>query len=176
MLVPGWIYESEMNLHLKYMTNNSGKILEGGCASGRLFSFLYPKKPNWKFYGVNTWTEENVYLQKDWNQGYFEPGNLTELITKKMFDNNCPYAKSFDIRFENFNTEELFDVISIGQISKNINWEETYKKAFQLLNFDGVVIGRNIDHKKYGNLIQSAIKNYKIIDRSKQAFVLKRWR
>lgn len=172
MIAPGWISEDEMKLHLKYMTNDRGKILEGGCAAGRLFSYLIKQKPNWEYHGVNTWSEEIVYLQKDWNKGYFDKDNLSELITEKMFLEYCNFASTYDCKFEKFETNNKFDLISIGQISKNIDWKLTYNKAFTMINKDGFVIGRNINHKKYGDQIKEAIKNYNIIDQVKQTFVL----
>lgn len=171
MIAPGWIYQNEMDLHLKYM---KGSILEGGCAAGRLFSYLNQHCPNAEYVGVNTWTDDDVYLQKDWDKGYFDKGNLTELITKEMFISNCPYATAYDCKFEMFETDKKFDIVSIGQIGKNINWEETYKKAFSLCKDNGVVIGRNIEHKKYGADIRQAINKYTFVEQVKQAFVLRK--
>ena len=171
MIAPGWIFESEMQLHAKYMKNS---ILEGGCAACRLFSYLQHNYPNAEYVGVNTWTDDDVYLQKDWDKGYFDEGNLTELITLDMFTINCPYATAHDMKFENFDIDKKFDIVSIGQVGKNIDWCKTYEKAFSLVKDDGVVIGRNIEHKKYGSAIKEAISKYTFVEQIKQAFVLRK--
>jgi len=85
MIAEGWISNKEMEL-VHYHMRREGSILEVGCAVGKLFSYLYSFHPNWKYTVVDPFEEELVYLQKDWNKGYFEKDNLGELVTRKLFE------------------------------------------------------------------------------------------
>lgn len=85
MVTEGWISLQEMEFVKKQMTSPVGNILEVGSANGRLFSYLYDSHPKWKYTAVDPWEQENVRLQVDWEKGYFDPGNLKEVITVDMF-------------------------------------------------------------------------------------------
>jgi hypothetical protein len=172
VIAPGWISVDEMDLHMEYMNTLTGSFLEAGCAAGRLFSYVNQKFPNWKYTGINPWTGEDVYLQKDWDKSYWDEGNLSELITEEMFKKNCPFAISHDTYFEKFLTTEKFDIVSVGQVSKSINWKQTYNYANMLVKDSGFIIGRNYNHKTYGIAIQEAIKDFKVLKIVKQCFVL----
>ena len=64
-LLDGWISQEECDLVLKYMKLDTGTILETGSAIGRLFDYLYPKKPNWKYVSVDKYANcfENVIFK-----------------------------------------------------------------------------------------------------------------
>tara|TARA_R110000868_G_scaffold69433_1_gene204447 strand:+ start:4926 stop:6176 length:1251 start_codon:yes stop_codon:yes gene_type:complete len=158
-LAEGWISIDEMTLVASQMNHigKTGTILEVGAAAGRLFSFLQPQFPNWTYVAVDPWEDENVKLQIDWNKGYFDLDNLGELITHNMFKNNCPFAESHKVYFEDWNDTRKFDIISMGLVSKKVNWNLVYKKVQTMLTKDGVVIARNINHKTYGPQIKEAI-------------------
>lgn len=172
-LTPGWIHEPGIDLHLDYMGKKTGSILEAGSAAGRLFNYLHREKPKWKYTGVDDWDNQKVYLQTDLEKGYFED-ELGERVTEKMFRYYCPFADAYNMRFEDYDTNELYDIVSLGQIAKNIDWKETFTKAFQLCKDDGYVIGRNIKHSYYGPLIQDAVKDYNKINQVCGYFVLKK--
>jgi hypothetical protein len=171
-LTPGWIHEHGINLHLAYMGKKTGSILEAGSAAGRLFNYLHREKPKWKYTGVDDWDNEIVYLQADLAKDYFED-ELGERVTEKMFKHYCPFADAHNMRFEEYDTDELYDIVSIGQISKKINWYETFTKAFKLCKDDGYVIGRNSKHKVYGSIIEETIKDYNKVGQVWGYFVLK---
>lgn len=172
MIAEGWISEDEMTLVSKYMNKDIGSILEVGAANGRLFSFLYPLHPSWKYYAVDPWEQEQVRLQIDWNKDYFEKDNLKEIITKEMFVKNCPYAETYEVYFENFYTEQKFDIISLGLISKNIDWNFIYNIAYNMIAPGGKIIGRNYNHKKYGELIRSVANKFNVIEKCNGSFVI----
>lgn len=172
MIAEGWISEEEMILVSKYMIKDNGSILEVGAANGRLFSFLYPLHPGWQYFAVDPWEREQVRLQVDWNKDYFEPGNLKEIITKDMFIANCPFATAYQTYYENFITEKKFDIISLGLIGKNINWNFIYNIAYNMLTPGGKIIGRNYNHKRYGEIIRSVAHKFNIIEVYKGSFVI----
>jgi len=174
VIAEGWITEIEIELVSKYMNKDSGSILEVGAANGRMFSYLYNLHPNWKYYAVDPWEQEQVRLQIDWNKDYFEKDNLKEIITKEMFVKNCPYAETYEMYFENFYSEQKFDIISLGLISKNIDWTAVYDKAYNMLSTSGVIVGRNFNHKKYGDDIKKAVSSFKVIDQCKGSFVIRK--
>ena len=168
----GWISLQEMEFVEKQMNTNTGTILEVGAANGRLFTYLYNNHPNWKYVAVDPWEQEKVRLQVDGNKGYFEPNNLKEVITIDMFKTHCPYAETHEMYFDEFNTDQKFDIISMGLVSNSVDWKSAYIKAFNMLNDTGIIIGRNLTHKKYGNIIASAISNYKITNICKGSFII----
>lgn len=160
-MIEGWITTEEMQLVADRMAviGNTGTILEVGSAAGRLFSFLYPKFPNWRYVAVDPWETEQVRLQKDWSKDYFAQDNLGDLITKDMFATNCPYAEAHQSYFEDWDDNKQFDIISMGLIGKKIKWHDVYQKAAAKLTINGVIIPRNLKHKRYGEFIEQAVKN-----------------
>lgn len=164
-MVEGWISVEEMELVAAEMNKigSTGKILEVGAAAGRLFNFLYERFPDWEYVAVDPWKQENVKLQLDWNKGYFELDNLGEVITKQMFQSNCPFAITHECYFEDWETAEKFDVISLGLINKTISWFSTYKKSMSLLTETGVIVGRNLNNKLHTNRIDEVITNLRFI-------------
>lgn len=177
-MVDGWISISEMELVAKQMQTkgSTGVILEVGAAAGRLFNFLYNSFPNWTYVAVDPWKQEKVRLQIDWAADYFAPGNLSDVITKDLFVSNCPFAIAYEEYFENWNTEQQFDIISMGLVSKKINWITVYQHAATMLKDDGVIIARNLRHKVYGEYINQAIDtlNFNNIDSVGGSFVYER--
>lgn len=171
-IVEGWISFEEMNLVSKYMTTDTGSILEVGSANGRLISYLYEKHPDWEYVAVDPWEQEQVRLQVDWDADYFAPGNLKEVITMEMFKKHCPYAHAYNVYFEDFKNDIKFDIISMGLVGKKVNWELVYQKAWAMLKPGGYIIGRNITHKKYGESIRHAISSKCIIETCKGSFVI----
>lgn len=172
MIAEGWISVEEMELVAKFMPNQQGDILEVGAANGRLFSFLYPMRPMWSYTAVDPWQVEHVRLQLDWTTGYFDEGNLGNEITSSMFMANCPFANAHECYFEDFKTNSRFDVISLGLVGKNVDWFMVYEKANSMLKDDGVIVGRNYNHLKYGEVIKNVVLNSRIIDRCKGSFVI----
>ena len=158
----GWINIEGIDLHLKYMKNEQGNILEGGSAAGKLFYHLHQIKPKWKYYAVNTWTTDEVYLQKEWNANYFAENNQGERVTVELFTKYCPFAEYYDMKFENFVSNEKFDIVSIGQTGVNVDWVKTFEKAYAYLNVGGVIVGRNYNHYKYGDAIQKALAHFDV--------------
>lgn len=167
-MVDGWISVAEMELVANQMQlrGTTGSILEVGAAAGRLFDFLYTRFPTWTYVAVDPWEQEQVRLQIDWTADYFAPGNLSDVITKDMFIKNCPFAIAQEAYFENWNTDQQFDIVSMGLVSKKINWQQVYQHAVTMLKNDGVVIARNLKHKVYGEYINQAINvlNFKSVD------------
>lgn len=160
-MVEGWISIEEMELVATEMgkIGDTGKILEVGAAAGRLFNFLYERFPNWEYVAVDPWQQENVNLQLDWDKSYFEPGNLGAVITKQMFESNCPFAITHECYFENWETTEKFDIISLGLVNKEISWFPVYKKSMSLLTEIGVIVGRNLNNKSHSDRIDEIITN-----------------
>jgi hypothetical protein len=154
----------------------TGSILEIGAAAGRLFDHLHKEFPNWRYGAVDPWEMEQVRLQIYWNKDYFEPGNLGELITKRMFTSNCPFAEANRSYFEDWNTEEKFDVVSMGLVGPKVRWHDAYQKASRMLKEDGIIVGRNAKHKKYGEYVEQAVRNlqYSEIDRVGESMALLR--
>jgi|TARA_R110000851_G_scaffold130338_1_gene263915 hypothetical protein len=169
----GWISLQEMEFVKNLMTVEHGNILEVGAANGRLFTYLYSSFPTWKYVAVDPWEQEQVRLQVDWDKGYFEPNNLKEVITIDMFKSNCPYAETHEMYFDNFKSDYKYDIISMGLVSKHMDWKSVYKKAFSMLQPNGVIIGRNLTHKRYGAMIKEAIHEYNIIDTCSGSFLIK---
>lgn len=171
MIAEGWISIQEMDLVKKYMTPTTS-ILEVGAANGRLFSYLYKDFPTADYYALDPWEQEKVRLQVDWDKGYFDKDNLKEVITKEMFVNNCPFSKTYEMYFDDFETDQKYDIVSMGLVSSNVDWKSAYIKAFSLLKPNGIVIGRNYNHKKYGPIIKNVITQYNLIDQAKGSFVI----
>tara|TARA_B110000503_G_scaffold90944_1_gene137419 strand:+ start:3760 stop:4284 length:525 start_codon:yes stop_codon:yes gene_type:complete len=174
MITEGWISLQEMEFVKKQITSPVGNILEVGSANGRLFSYLYDSYPTWKYVAVDPWEQENVRLQVDWEKGYFDPGNLKEVITVDMFKLHCPYAETHEVYFENFKTTQKYDIISMGLVSNSVDWKSSYNKAFSFLKDNGIIIGRNLTHKKYGPIIEKAICDHKIVDNCKGSFIIRK--
>lgn len=158
-MVEGWITIPEMELVAKQMQlkGTTGLILEVGAAAGRLFDFLHNQFPYWTYVAVDPWAQEQVRLQIDWAADYFTPGNLSDVITKDLFVKNCPFATAHETYFENWDTDQKFDIISMGLVSKKINWNTVYVHAKTMLKDDGVIIARNLKHKIYGEYINHAV-------------------
>lgn len=173
MIAEGWISIEEMELVAKYMVSNDGDILEVGAANGRLFSYLHPRFPGWRYVAVDPWEQEQVRLQLDWDKGYFEPNNLGSLITEEMFAKNCPFAETHKMYFERFETNQKFDVISMGLVGKNVDWYSCYMKAEDLIKDGGYIIGRNMTHDRYGDVIRLAVDGKQVVDLRKGSFVIK---
>lgn len=177
-MIEGWISIAEMDLVAAQMRRigQHGTILEIGSAAGRLFDHLHKEFPNWRYVAVDPWEIEQVHLQIYWNRDYFEPGNLGELITKRMFVKNCPYADPHRSYFENWETTERFNVISMGLVGPKVRWHDVYQKAAKLLTPDGIVVARNTKHKKYGEYVEQAIRNlqYQEIGRTGESVALLR--
>lgn len=171
MIAEGWISLQEMDLVKKYMKPYSS-ILEVGAANGRLFTYLYNDFPNADYHAVDPWEQEQVRLQVDWDKGYFDEDNLKEVITKEMFISHCPFAKTYEMYFDDFKTDQKYDIVSMGLVSSSIDWKSAYIKASSLTKPNGLIIGRNYNHKKYGPIIQDTIKEYNLIDRAKGSFVI----
>jgi len=60
----------------------------------------------------------------------------------------------------------------MGLVSSSVDWKSAYIKAFSLLKPNGIVIGRNYNHKKYGPIIKNVITQYNLIDQAKGSFVI----
>lgn len=177
-MIQGWIPVDEMDLVAQQMRSkgNAGTILEIGAAAGRLFDYLHKEFPRWRYVAVDPWELEQVRLQIDWDRDYFEPGNLGELITRKMFTSNCPFSEAHRSYFEDWNTEEKFDVISMGLVGPRIRWHDVYQKASKMLSPDGIIVARNTGHKKYGEYIEQAVRNlqYKELSRVGESIAISR--
>lgn len=175
-IVDGWISYSEMEYVASFMHNRpDGNILEVGSAAEKLFSYLHQLFPQWKFVAVDPWEKEGVVFLNDYSKPYSDIENHTkEKITKSIFQKNCPYARAHQCYFEDFETEEKFDIISLGLIKSNINWDFVYNKAYDLLNENGYLIGRNLYHPKQGLRISKALKKYNYIGEYNGSFVIKK--
>lgn len=173
-LVDGWITLPEMKLVLDYMNfkQSDGNILEVGAASGRLFSFLYNYHPKWYYVAVDPWELDGARLQLDWNRGYFEPNNLGEPLTEQLFKNNCPYAITHKCYYEDYNTNEKYNIISLGLAGKQIDWNKVFEKASSMLKNGGFIIGRNFNHPDFGYKIKKAISNFFFYEYRNGSFVV----
>ena len=160
-MVEGWISVPEMELVVEQMKSigDTGTILEIGAAAGRLFNYLHDSFPNWLYVAVDPWEQEQVRLQLDWNKDYFEPDNLGEIISQSMFAVNCPYAETYAEYFESWTSDKKFNIISMGLVSKKINWDNVYSKAVSMLTPDGIIVARNLNHKTYGKMITQSLEN-----------------
>lgn len=166
-LIDGWINQQECDLVLKYMKLDTGTILETGSAIGRLFDYLYLKKPNWKYVSVDPLSIKVVHRQLDYNKKYWDEGNHGERITPEILQDNIPFAEYHDKTFEKFKTKKKFDVISMGMSNPEINWHAVYTKAIEMLNPGGVIVGRQLYNKTMANplTIKQAIKPYVLLQR-----------
>lgn len=177
-MIEGWISVDEMELVAEQMRKKgpTGSILEIGSAAGRLFDHLHREFPGWRYVAVDPWEMEQVHLQIYWNRDYFEPGNLGEMITKRMFTNNCPFAEAHRSYFEDWTTEETFDIVSMGLVGPKVRWHDVYQKASKMLKPDGIIVGRNTRHKKYGEYVEQAVRNlqYSEINRVGESVALSR--
>lgn len=175
-MIAGWVPEIEIKLILKYM-NQAGKlgnILEVGSSFGRVFNYLHYYKPDWNYVAVDPWEWDGTRLQLDWSKPYHTPGNTSDVITKDMFTTNCPFALANQSYFEDYKSNEKFDIISIGCMGKKINWEIVYAKAYTMLADNGVIIGRDLYHSNRGTEIQESVKQYTIIDKQDNSFVIRK--
>lgn len=161
--VPGWITKDQCEFHLKFIEKKNGRILEVGTFGGRLFNYLQPVFPGWKYHAVNAWTEHKTYIPADSDEIYRLDTNVKNpleknLMTIKKFKKNCPYAKAKDCLFEKYTTTHKFDIVSMGQINRDINWYEQYTHALTFLQPKGIIIARNLSHPNQGQEIRKAIK------------------
>lgn len=173
-MIAGWVPEIEIKFISLYMDKigTTGKILEVGSSFGRVFDYLHQLHANWNYTAVDPWELDGTRLQNNWSMPYHSPGNRGEIITKKMFNDNCPYATSHQMFFEEFVTNEKFDIISIGCMGKQVNWNIVYKNALTMLTPSGYIVGRDYYHHTHGATIQLAVNNYRIIDRQDNSFVI----
>lgn len=171
-MISGWISEEEIKFILEYMNTigETGNILEVGSSFGRVFDYVIKYKPKWKYVAVDPWEYDGTRLQLDWNKPYHSPNNTGEIITKQMFETNCPFATTHQMYFEDFTTECKFDIISIGCMGNKINWDKIYSNAVSMLSSNGIIIGRDYYHYKRGTQIQDAVNKYKIINRVQGSF------
>ena len=167
-MIDGLITLDEMQLVADQMAKIGarGTILEVGSAAGRLFDFLYKQFPNWTYVAVDPWETEQLRPQIDLGTDCFIPNNLNDSVTKETFVNNCPYAEAHQSYFENWIDSRKFDIVSIGLDGNNIKWHAVYRQASNFLSSNGILIARNLKHKKYGETIEQAVKNLqcKILD------------
>lgn len=146
-LLDGWVSREECELVSRWMKTETGNILETGSAVGRMFDYLYLKHRKWNYVSVDCLSQREVYIQLDYNKRYWDEGNRGARVTNKMLQNNIPFAKCYDMTFEEFETDMKFDVISMGMNNPSVKWPLVYKKAFKMLKPGGVIIGRNIYDK-----------------------------
>lgn len=164
---PGWITKAECEFHRKYMKNSTGKILEGGAFGGKLFGYLQPIFKEWEYHAVNAWTEHPTYIPANEKLTYFLDPNVKShlpenIMTLEKFKKYCPYAIATDGLFETYETENKFDLISIGQVHTLIDMKEQYRCAAKLLKPDGIIIARNLQIKRHTKNIHKAIKKNKL--------------
>ncbi len=162
LTVPGWIKDDEISIIHDLMENISikshapqwakgfeKKILDVGAFTGKLFSCLYEKFPHWKYVGVDPWEDQGVHFVKDWNADYFKPGNLLDRIVKEEdFIHYCPFAEGHKTYFEEFDTNEKFDIIVLSLISSIVDWHAVINKSYNFLKDDGFLVVRNMNITK----------------------------
>ncbi len=154
LTVPGWITEKEITTIDNLMESISVElheksILDVGAFAGKLFYCLHDKYDDWKYVAVDPWERDNVHFVKDWNEDYYKPGNkLDRTIHELDFANYCPFAERHKNYFEEFNTNEKFDIIVLSLISPFVNWYVVLNKSYNYLKDDGFLVVRNMNITK----------------------------
>tara|TARA_B100000989_G_scaffold289427_1_gene261297 strand:+ start:33551 stop:34219 length:669 start_codon:yes stop_codon:yes gene_type:complete len=162
----GWIEWPEIDHVLAWMQKETGTIFESGSANGRLFSYLHQIKPKWKYTALDLWDGKTHLLKKNASPGtdlkslvfdpvrktYSHPSNVGEYITLDMFNKNCPFAKAVKQDIFEYETDEKFDVVSVGVVNSRDwtyeDWEYVLEKHIDMTKPGGITIGRNYSSKR----------------------------
>lgn len=150
IIARGWIDFQEMDHVLAWMNKDTGSIFESGAANGRLFSYIHHFKPHWKYTALDVW-DEKTHLLCDYAKEYSDPSNRSTYITRDMFKRNCPFATDIKSCIWEYETEEKFDVVSIGVVGSSWTYEEwdyVLEKHANMTKPGGITIGRNITSSK----------------------------
>ena len=160
VIARGWITFKEMDHVLGWMSKETGSIFESGAANGRLFSFLHHYKPKWKYTALDIW-DGKTHLLHDYEKEYSDENNISTYITEDMFKKNCPYATAIKQEFWKFDTDEKFDVVSIGAVGSGWSyedWEYILEKSLDMTKPGGITIGRNYSSSKpYAQFIRDIV-------------------
>ncbi len=156
-LSKGYIAENEIDFIRSFM-DNTGSILEVGAYVGKTFHGLYQYRPNWNYTAVDTW-ELYPFPMVDPNIPFDHTLDYPK-VHSKYFKENCPFAQYHVESYENILfTKDTFDVIILSAAATksmlNIKWH--YKKAVDEIKSDGVIIGRYLNHHKYGDEVTEAL-------------------
>lgn len=164
-----YIHNDEIDFIRSFM-DNTGTILEVGAYVGKTFHGLHQHRSEWDYVAVDPW-ETRAFGMDDPDKP-FEHTNEYPQCHSKYFAENCPYATYFVNDYENILfTKNTFDVIVLSAASSLINFSNHYLKALDEVKEDGVIIGRYINHHKYGKAVRNTInalnpENYMEYNRS----------
>lgn len=166
VIARGWITSNEMDHVLAWMTKETGSIFESGSANGRLFSYLHHFKPHWKYTALDNW-DGKTHLLHDYEKEYGDTDNISTYITHDMFKKNCPFATDIKQDFWEFDTDEKFDVVSIGAVGSSWSyeeWEYILEKSLDMTKPGGITIGRNYSSgKPYAQNIRDIVAKKYVI-------------
>lgn len=155
-LSKGYIKPDEIDFIRSFMWDNEGSILEVGAFVGKTFHYLYQYRPNWEYTGLDPW-ESYPWPMEDPNIPYsFNINN--PLLHSKYFKQNCPFSHCVISDYEDCAfSNNTFDVIVMSGAGTWMNVGYMWYKAIHEIKEDGIIIGRYLNHPKYGDRIKSAI-------------------
>lgn len=155
-LSKAYITDKEIDFIRSFMWENTGTILEVGAYVGKTFYNLYKHRPNWEYVAVDAW-ESRPFPMTDPNIPYDHTAK-EPLVHSKYFKENCPFAYMHVSDYENILfTNDTFDVIILSAASQIIDFRDHYYKAIKEVKPDGIIIGRYMNHKKYGDAVKDCV-------------------
>lgn len=146
---PGWVTMEEMRytrICCELITKSNASVLEIGGGPGRMFVYLHMHHPEWTYSQVDDLDPAHRSKYKDGRP-----------VTEKDFYQNCPWATLYKMKFEQFESNEKFDIIIVSASASSIDWKEMYKKAKDYLNPGGIIVGRHYNHQTMGKPIRTAL-------------------
>lgn len=139
------------------MWEKTGSILEVGAYVGKTFDNLYTARPYWDYVGVDAW-ELVSFPMDDPTKKNFDRTVDEPLVHSKYFAENCPYADYHVSNYETFRfTSNTFDVIILSAARIGLDFGYHYAKAIDEVKEDGIIIGRYLNHPKYGKQVQQVL-------------------
>ncbi len=157
-LSKGYIQQDEIDFIRSFMWDNEGSILEVGAYVGKTFHGLFQHRPNWDYTAVDTW-ELYPFPMVD-PKLPFDHTLDYPMVHSKYFKENCPFSKYHVESYENILfTNQSFDVIilSAAATKSMLSVFFHYMKAIQEIKSDGIIIGRYLNHEKYGKEVTEAL-------------------
>jgi hypothetical protein len=150
-----YIQDDEIAFISQFM-GDSGTVLEVGAYVGKTFSLLHDWHPEWEYVAVDKW-EIDPFPMTDPNIPYDINSN-DPLVHSDIFRENCPWAELHVAEYENILfTKNSFDVIILSAAGSVLDFGAHYLKALDEVKDDGIIIGRYLDHSKYGDSVAKAV-------------------
>lgn len=154
---PGWVTMEEMRYTRTFcelVTKSNASVLEIGGQSGRMLVYLHMHHPEWTYSQVDDLDPAHGAIPHTFFPWKYK--NI-RVVTEKDFYQNCPWATLYKMKFEQFESNEKFDIIIVSASASSIDWKEMYKKAKDYLNPNGIIIGRHYNHRTMGKPIRTAL-------------------